>query len=552
VEKLLSPPSGISRSLAVLATGGGKTIIFAAYLDRLLRTGERALVLAHREELLTQAHDKMAVAAPSLHVEIEQAEKRASKSMPRSLLHSPERSVVVGSVQTMRGKRLASWAPDAFSSVVIDEAHHAVAPGYADILRHFGCLGGSTRLVGVTATPGRTDGVGLGAIFQEIAVEYSIRDLIGMGYLCPIRAHLVRSNVSLDGIKQVAGDFSAGELQQRVNVAERNEAVVSAYEKYAPDRQAIVFTAGVEHAHSIADLMAARGINARSVWGDMDKDQRRSVLDDFQAGKVKVLTNFGVLTEGFDAPATSCIIMARPTRSALIVTQCIGRGTRLAPGKTDCLVLDIRDSVSKLNLCSAATLAGLPPHFDPQGGDVLALGAEMEDLDPRLQSQAIDREQLGKFVAQIKQGMSVAEIDLFAAIKTDPRVKEVSQLKWMQTGGDAWAIRIPKTGEQYHMHVDTLGNHVLTQDGHPLAVEKDAHVAFRYADAWLRMQHPEAAHLLDANADWTRKEASEAQLKTLAKLAKGRELPPKLSRGDASMLIDSLQSSRPATAGKGV
>src|SRR5690348_13494903 len=165
VSRLLGPPENVNRSLAVLPTGSGKTIVFAALLDRFLQSGERALVLAHREELLTQARDKIAFAAPSLHVEIEQAASFASRTHPESsLFQNRERSVVVGSVQTLRGKRLKQWDTDAFKIIIVDEAHHATAGAYVDILTHFGCFDGATRLVGVTATPGRTDGVGLGAI----------------------------------------------------------------------------------------------------------------------------------------------------------------------------------------------------------------------------------------------------------------------------------------------------------------------------------------------------------------------------------------------------
>jgi len=196
ITALLKPPEDVTRSLAVLPTGSGKTIIFAALLDRVLRNGERALVLAHREELLTQARDKIAFAAPSLHVEIEQAASFASRTHPTSsLFNDRERSVVVGSMQTLRGKRLKEWPADAFRIVILDEAHHATAGAYVDILTHFGCLDGLTRLVGVTATPKRTDGIGLGAIFQEIAVEFGIRDMIRSGYLVPIRAWQVQTNI---------------------------------------------------------------------------------------------------------------------------------------------------------------------------------------------------------------------------------------------------------------------------------------------------------------------------------------------------------------------
>lgn len=540
MRRLMEPSHGISRSLCVIATGGGKTIVFASLLDRLLPKRGRALVLAHREELLTQARDKIAMVAPSLHVEIEQAQKKASKQISEwtAMLRSIDRTVVVASVQTLRGKRLKSWKPDTFDVIIVDEAHHATAKTYVDIFEHFGCMKpGGTRLVGVTATPGRSDGVGLGFVFQEIAVEYGIRELIGMGYLSRVKARRVASQISLEGVRTAHGDFVASDLEARVDVSERNELIVSAYEQYAAGDRAIVFCAGVSHAHHIAELFRARGIEARPVWGDMAKPDRSAILAAYQAGTVPVLTNFGVLTEGFDAPETRCIILARPTKSSLVVTQCIGRGTRLAPGKESCLVLDVRDTVGTKNLCSAATLAGLPPNFDPQGGDVLALAEDLEELDPRLVPDALDAEKLGEMVQKVKKGMTVEEIDIFAAIRVDPLLRERSPLAWRQTGQDAWAIRAADTN--YAIHVDTLGRFVMTCGHATIAIERTPEKAFAFVDALIRSRHPEAAELLDLSKPWRKKPASQAQLDFLSKQFKGQDLPKNLSKGDASLLIAS-------------
>lgn len=498
-------------------------------------------MLAHREELLTQAREKLAVAAPTLYVEIEQADKRASRHIngwTKNLKHI-DRSVVVASVQTLRGKRLKEWKQDAFSLVIVDEAHHSTAASYVDILKHFGCFDRGTRLVGVTATPGRTDGVGLGAVYQEIAAEWGIRDLIKLGYLVPVLGRRVTSEISLEGVKISHGDFVQNELEKRVDVSSRNELIVSAYEEHALGRRTIVFAAGVSHAHHIADLFRARGHAAQPIWGDMDREKRRASLDAFQAGTLPILTNFGVLTEGFDAPETSCIILARPTKSALIVAQCIGRGTRLAPGKDGCLVLDVRDSTAGKSLATAATLAGLPPNFDPKGKNIIELAEEFEALDARLKPEAIDADKLSAFVKQVKDGMSVAEIDLFAAIRVDPAIRSQSSLAWLQEGEQAWSIRADKT--RYGVHVDTLGRYIFSRETQTIAVEDDPKTAFRFADAWVRGMHPEAQKLLDLSQRWRKEAASDAQLRKLEKLRKGKELPQNLSKGDAALLISSLK-----------
>lgn len=541
----MSPPSGVNRSLVVMATGAGKTILFASFLDAFLKKNERALILAHREELLTQAQEKLAHTSPTLHVEIEQAGKRATKTITgwRRNREGIGRTVVVASVQTLRGERLKKWASDTFSCIIIDEAHHSTASSYNTILQHFGVfnVNSRTRLVGVTATPGRTDGVGLGAVYQEITADYGIRELIGQGFLCPIKARRISSSVSLEGVKTSHGDFAQADLENRVDVSDRNELIVTAYEQFALGMRTIVFAAGVGHAHHIADIFRARGHFAAPIWGDMPKDKRKQLLNDYSTGKVGVLTNYGVLTEGFDSPQTSCVILARPTKSSLVVAQCIGRGTRLASGKDHCLVLDVRDTITGKNLCSASTLAGLPPNFDPKGGDVMKLGEDLENLDPVLRPMALDADLLGAVMQKVKDGLSVAEIDLFSALRVDPVVRERSSLAWRQSGDDSWSLNAG--GEKYTIHADTLGRYVFLDESGIRAVEYSVQTAFEYADAWIRHMHHDKMQILDVNQGegWRKQPATAPQIAFLEKKLKGRKLPSNLTRGDASLLIDSFK-----------
>lgn len=546
VSALLAPPEGVTRSLAVLPTGSGKTIIFAALLDRILQNGERALVLAHREELLTQARDKIAFAAPSLHVEIEQAASFASRTHPAStLFENRERAVVVGSVQTLRGKRLKEWDADAFRVIIVDEAHHATAGNYIDILTHFGCLDGLTRLVGVTATPGRSDGVGLGAIFQEIAVEYGIRDMIASGYLAPIRAWQVESKTDLRSIKVTAGDYAAGELEDAVNNDKRNYEIVSAYEDHAPGTQAIVFCAGVAHSHRIADIFNERSIPAEAVWGDMGREARGETLGRFQRAETRILTNYGVLTEGFDAPQTQCIILARPTKSELLYTQMLGRGLRLFPGKENMVAIDVADVAGGKSLVSVATLVGLPLKFNPKGGNVYEMVEDLEEIDPRLQRLATDRESLEKVIAKVKAGMSVAEIDLFAAIARDENLGAFSSLSWLAVGNDRWSLRADKD-RTYGLHVDTLGQYVLMhmESRKILDTQRDRRKAFRRADRYIFEHHRDKMVFLASSAGWRSAPASDKQKELISSLSRGLEIPEGLTKGDASMLLETLMHAK--------
>jgi superfamily II DNA or RNA helicase len=549
VAKLENSPLNVTRSLCVMATGGGKTIVFAALLDRLLQPGQRGLVIAHREELLQQARDKIALAAPSLHVEIEQASSFASRTHPAlSLTENRDRSVVVGSVQTMRGKRLEQWPRDAFRIVVIDEAHHATAESYIDLLTHFGCFNdtNATRLIGVTATPGRTDGIGLSAVFDEIAVSYGIRDLIKRGHLAEIRARQVQTETDLRDVKVFAGDYAQGQLEEAVNNERRNLAIVSAYERYGNGVQAIVFAAGVKHSHAIADIFNGRGIPARSIWGAMEKDARAEAIASYHAGQTRILTNFGVLTEGFDSPGTGCIILGRPTKSELLYTQMIGRGTRLHPGKDHLLVIDIADVASGKSLASVATLFGLPPKFNPQGGSVTRMSEEIQEVDPRLQHLATDRESLERIVAKTKAGLSVVEIDLFAALQAedDDSLRGLTSFAWTKLADESYMIRVDK-GFSYSVHCDTLGRYVVEWlEAKKTVVTGDKRAAFRLADRTIREKHADKTGLFDTRSHWRKQPATEKQKTLLATLLRGKALPENLSAGSASALLQSLFAAR--------
>jgi superfamily II DNA or RNA helicase len=538
----MSPPRDVTRSLAVLPTGTGKTIVFAALLDRLLAPGERALVIAHREELLMQARDKIAAVAPSLHVEIEQAALRAS----RKHKHKRHRSVVIGSVQTMRGKRLQSWKPDAFKVVVVDEAHHATAESYLEVLQHFGCFNKRrpTRLVGVTATPGRTDGVGLGKVFQEIAVCHTLPEMIKRGHLAEIRAWQVQTKTDLRNVKITAGDYNQAQLEEAVNNDKRNLEIVAAYETYASGTQTIAFCAGVAHSHEIARLFNERGVSAKSVWGAMDKDDRADVIASFHAGQTRILTNFGVLTEGFDAPGTGCIILARPTKSELLYTQMLGRGTRLHPGKDHMLLIDIADVASGKSLASVASLFGLPQKFQTAGGSVTELAEDMEEVDPRLRHLALDRESLDRLLAQTKAGQNATEIDLFSVVAHDgEEIRAFSALTWVKLGDERYSIR-PEPGYTYEISADTLGRYAARWiEGKRIRVTEDKAEAFRFADWLIRRDHEEKVILIDTKARWRRDPASEKQIALLARLRPGQPMPENLTKGQAKAIIDALFAS---------
>lgn len=312
--------------LAVLATGCGKTVIATEVIRARSLTGQRTLFLAHRTELLTQAAAKLRRCG--LRCDTEKAEQYASVT---SL--SPSH-VVVASVQTLRSRRLERWPRDAFGTIVVDEAHHATANGYRAILDHFE----SADVLGLTATPDRSDEVALGHVFDEVAIRYGIREAISDGYLVPIRAQSI-GGLDLSAVRTVAGDLNQGDLEAAVGAEPTLYACAQALEENTQGRATLVFTPGVESAHRLAGILGQLdGVGpdaVASLDGKTGDDARAQMLARFAAGELRYLVNCAVLTEGFDAPVASCVAMLRPTKSRSLYTQCVGRGTRPLPGVVD-------------------------------------------------------------------------------------------------------------------------------------------------------------------------------------------------------------------------
>jgi len=566
VSAVLEAKEDVWRRLLVLATGGGKTVIAAAILDRVLKAGQRALFLAHREELLTQAKAEIEGFVPDLHVEIEQAENRAAQT--GSPFDEKRRHVVVGSVQTMQRKRLESWARNAFSIVVIDEAHHGAAKSYQNIVEHFGCLDEEqkTPLVGITATPMRSDKVGLDVIFQEIAFNHGIREMIEDGHLCDVRAISVRTETDLRGIKTIAGDYAQGELENATDNAERNALIIAAHRKYALDRPTIVFATGVEHARHLAELFRASGVSAEAMYGAMEDEERKGALGRYASGETQVLTNYALLTEGFNAPATSCIILGRPTKSNLVITQAIGRGTRLHPGKADCLVIDVLDIVSGKNLFSAASLAGLPANFDLKGKSMFTAAkkyAELQKVAPALAEKSLTPEAVEENLKATMEAIRARELDIlqreeqlaqrYAPVES---AKYRSPFQWQRI--DAHRFEISPDGETKYAvacrqednpakwlvasrHLDNPWNIIGSKF-------PDVWAAVRVADLFIAERHNTS--LIQRDAPWTAQPATSAQIALLTSLLEryNEQVPANLSKGEADRRIRFLRESNPLPA----
>ncbi len=266
--------------------------------------------------------------------------------------------------------------------VIYDECHHAPAEGNMKVLEMLGCFEEDWpgTLVGFTATTARGDGVGLEKVFQEIVATRSIGQMIEDGYLVRLRGYRINSGADLRRLSSAGNsDFDAGELGEAIDIQERNALVARSIQELARDRRTLVFCVTVAHARALCRALNGIGVPAGLVHGEMKKEARAQVLKNYRDGKFQALTNVGVLTEGFDDPGVSCVAMARPTKSQSLYAQCVGRGTRLAPGKEDCLVLDFVD-LSQVALVTLPSLLGMPRQMNLNGEDALEVAEGMRQF----------------------------------------------------------------------------------------------------------------------------------------------------------------------------
>lgn len=330
------------RTLVVMPTGTGKTVLFAE-VARLARGP--VLVLAHRQELVEQAREKISAWCDDV-VAVEMADRR---ELTRA--DGRRHKITVASVQSLR-RRLRHVPRDAFKIVVVDEAHHATADSYRALLDHF-----QTWALGVTATPDRSDRASLSEVFDSVAFEYDLRAAIDDGWLAPIHSFIVQTQVDFSGVRKVAGELSTPEVERilvkELHLAELAEPIL----RERGERPAIVFAASVAHARALARVLselAGERDFAVALDGTAPLERRAPVLARFRRGEVRVLVNCALFTEGFDVPEIALVAIARPVLSRSFYAQMVGRGTRLAPGKRDLLVLDFVPANARHSLVQAA------------------------------------------------------------------------------------------------------------------------------------------------------------------------------------------------------
>lgn len=331
--------SGVLKTLLVLPTGCGKTIVFAKVTEDCVRRGDRVLILAHRGELLEQAADKIRQST-GLGCAVEKAEETCMGSWFR---------VVVGSVQSMmREKRLGQFPEDYFQTIIIDEAHHCISDSYQKVLNHFN----GAKILGVTATPDRGDMRNLGSYFESLSYEYTLPKAIREGYLSPIKALTIPLKIDMTGVGVQAGDFKASDISTALDPY--LQGIAQEMGKYCKDKKTVVFLPLVKTSQKFRDLLNAHGFRAAEVNGD--SQDRSEVLEAFDRGEYNVLCNSMLLTEGWDCPSVDCVVVLHPTKVRSLYCQMVGRGTRLSPGKDHLLLLDFLWHTERHELCHPASL----------------------------------------------------------------------------------------------------------------------------------------------------------------------------------------------------
>lgn len=464
--------AGLSRVLVEKATGLGKTVLFSAIAQREVEAGGRVLVLAHRTELLEQARKKLQDAG--CWAEIEQAGRRAGLA-----------SVVVASVQTLKGARLEAFDPNAFTLIIVDEAHHAAAKGYRTILDYFA----SAKVLGVTATADRGDGAGLDVVFEKCVYRYELRQAIRDGYLAPIVCRRIDvKGVDLSAVKTRAGDLAANELGAIMADEAALHGVAIPLLKEAGDRKTIVFCVDVAHAHALAEVLNRYDDGcARAVDGTADADERSELLAAFRRGDFRILVNCALFTEGFDEPGIQCVAMARPTKSRALYAQCIGRGTRpLTP--------PMEDTVEER--CAAIAASAKP--------NVLVLD----------------------FSGNAGRHRLVGPADVLAGRALEEDVK---------------ALVDAVTGEE-QLELDGLLDHVEDELAKKRAERKVTAVA-NYLATEVNPWVSSLPEVEIPDAPWTREPATQAQIGKLNDMG-AEKLPPDLTKGEASRLIEQLHQRR--------
>jgi superfamily II DNA or RNA helicase len=406
------------KQLLVAPTGSGKTIMFSALANRALP--DKTLILAHRDELIEQAVDKLHQAT-GIIAEKEKAEFTASVTAP----------VVVASVQSMV-RRLDNWPATHFGTVIIDEAHHALAGQWRTVLQHFDPY---ANVLGVTATPDRGDKKNLGQYFENVPFQISLVDLIRQRFLCPITIQTVPLALDISDVRQTAGDYNEADLGEALEPYLK--LIAQALARIVPFRRTLAFLPLIATSQKFVAACNAAGLNARHIDGN--SPDRAEILAAYARNEFDLLSNSALLLEGFDDPEIDCVLMLRPTQSRPLYAQAIGRGTRTAEGKKNLLVLDFLWQSSKHNLVRPAHLIAETPEIADAMTEAANAKAERGETQGNLDLLGLLSEAKAKREAALrkqleenrrKQGRTVDAIEFCLKLGASDLADYEATMKW--------------------------------------------------------------------------------------------------------------------------
>lgn len=533
--------TGVRRPVVVLPTGAGKTVIFAHLGAHMHAThGKRSLVIVHTTELVEQAVNKFHDIAPHLRVGVVKAERDEHL----------DSDIIVATVQTLRSTSRLSRLSN-IGVVIVDECHHATAESYQKVLYHFGCLEDlddpwpedapdePALAVGFTATLARGDGAALGEVWQKVVYRKDIEDMIRLNHLLPPKGRRIKvPDLDFGKVKRTHGDYQADELGEALTDSLAPSLVASAYEEHARDRSGILFAPTVASAYVFAEALEAAGITSATVHGALPKEERALILKRFKTGDIQVVSNCMVLTEGFDEPRASCVVVARPTTSVSLYVQMVGRVLRPYPGQTDALVLDVVGVTGRHRLASVVDLIGDKTKTlkrEVGDDDVVILTADgllLEGEEPESRPSSPIAFQDGDSYVSV-------EVDLFRR----------SHSAWLQTENGVWFLPAGKAfvflapaGGAGTWNVGLVGNH----DGRHIREFRYRRISLDAAMSWGEEVAREfaPAYLLNKKATWRRQNEEPGPRQLAMARGLGLEVQPFTTKGEVSDMISRRLASR--------
>lgn len=539
IESIFNEWQKFDRLLMVAATGTGKTVTFSNVIrKRIQETGAPCLILAHRDFLLDQAKRAIESIIPGVTVQVEGGTNVASGT--------PD--IVVASIQSLGRSgctRLGWFKPQ---TIIIDEAHHAAANGYINVLTRFGAFDAESgvKTLGVTATPHRLDNKPLHtsekAIFEKIAFSYPIRDGIVDGYLTDIQAYTVTTNANLNNVRKTAGEFNQGDLAEAVDTRVRNLAAAKAYLSKAQGRRGIAYCVTIAHAVNFAMVANECGIPTDVITGNTPPEARAAIFNKLKSGEISLIANVEVLTEGLDIPEMSVIIMLRPTQSWALYTQCIGRGLRPSDGKSDCLIIDMTDNCSRHDLATLPAILGLPPKSTIGTSGVKSAYKTLEELPAWAKALGSS---IGLDLSDVSSTLN--PVNLFRSLRTPTELATETKLLWMPVADDTYEL----AGKERVVRVyqDTLGTWQMEYrtpkrgavEGQlikgPIDLGEDRKAAFTQADEFATTMLHDQMALISKTSSWRSDAVSDSQKGLLKKYGFADKDFEEMDKGQASLII---------------